>query len=244
MRIAAISDVHSNFAALVAVLRDIERRKADRIVFVGDAVGYGPAPNDCTLKLRDVSSVMIAGNHDHGALELTDISRFNEVAQEVTLWTRGQLSPEAKNILRALPLEAVVPELDTRLVHASPWEPSLWHYVKSQDFMLYAFKFFTERVCLIGHTHVPYITELDSSGTLTAHGGKGPRVEFRQGSRYLINTGSVGQPRDQDPRASYLIMDDSGAEIVRVEYPVERTREIMQALGFHTMLIERLKYGF
>jgi len=238
--IAVISDVHSNLAALRAVLRDVERRKARDIVFLGDAVGYGPEPNECIGLIEERSGACIAGNHDWAVLGLTDITYFNAIAKAAIRWTDEALTPESRKILSRWPLVKTLREQGALLVHGSPESPEEWHYLVAPEGIKRAFGFFRERLCLVGHSHSPFIAEMGAASKMQFHGGK---AALKEGSRYVINVGSVGQPRDGDPRACYALLGEDDVELVRVEYPVEETQHRMAAAGLPEPLILRLSLG-
>jgi diadenosine tetraphosphatase ApaH/serine/threonine PP2A family protein phosphatase len=240
MPYAVISDVHSNLEALEAVFADIEKRGAKEVLFLGDAVGYGPNPSECVALLNEGCQVMLAGNHDWAALGMTDISYFNAYAKAAVLWTDSVLSDGARATLKALPLGRVMEKYDAFLVHASPEAPEQWHYLIYPDDVARAMDFFDENICMVGHSHYPFLAEC-REGSPPAFMGK--KAEFRRDARYVLNAGSVGQPRDGDPRACYLLMDEESVETVRVDYPFERTQEKMYRAGLPEPLISRLSLG-
>jgi len=245
MKIALISDAHANLRALEAVLSHIAASgPVDAIYHAGDAVGYGPEPTECVERIRKECAASIAGNHDHGVLGLTDIETFNPIAVSAIEWTRENISEGALETLRALPMTHKADAPDMLMTHANPATPERWEYVMSVLNMKSALEATEERFCVIGHSHMPFVTELDAEGRISPH-GKGPgKVYINPDSRYLINAGSVGQPRDQDPRASYVMMDGESIEVVRVEYDVEAASRHILEVGLHLALSERLKYGF
>ncbi len=243
---AVISDIHGNLEALDAVLADIEARETGSggkrpVLFLGDAAGYGPNPNECIEKIRKVIFHGIAGNHDRAATGQTGISNFNLYAQESIRWTTGILSPENKAFLEGLPLVCQMEEEGLFLVHGSPYEPEKWHYLLYFSQASVNFEHFEEKVCLIGHSHLPFVMERSPSGQLIAY-RDGADLD-KAGCRYIINAGSVGQPRDGDPRACYLLLSGARAEFVRVSYDIEATQQKMRAAGLPTPLIERLQRG-
>lgn len=245
MRIAFISDVHANLEALETVLKHIDDNgKVDAIYFLGDAVGYGPDPDACISLIQSVADVSVAGNHDHGLLGITDITAFNPLAAEALQWSEDKISEQNLEVLKSWQLTNYLADESIFMVHASPDVPEKWQYVISVRNMEMAFKSFTGRICLVGHSHIPFVTELNKAGQMIPY-GKGPgRVQFADAARYVVNAGSVGQPRDQDPRAGYIIIDDEGIEVVRVEYDFEATARRMVDLDLHVALSERIKYGF
>jgi predicted phosphodiesterase len=240
MRLAFISDVHSNLEALQAVLSDIEKRNVSDIHFLGDAVGYGPNPNECIQTLGGTCSELLAGNHDWAVLGLTDIAYFNLYARAAVIWTDEVLSPENRKALEDFSLIRNLEGLGLLLVHSSPVEPGDWNYLFTPSDAALAFYHFSQRICLVGHSHVPFIVEKPASGDVISHGDS---VDFSEGSRYIINVGSVGQPRDGDPRAAYAVLDEKGVRIYRVEYPVHETQEKMTAAKLPDSLVSRLSYG-
>jgi diadenosine tetraphosphatase ApaH/serine/threonine PP2A family protein phosphatase len=237
---AVISDVHSNLEALFAVLDDLKRMKIKDVLFLGDAVGYGPDPNECVSLLRKNCGVLLAGNHDRAALDLREAEYFNPFAQAAIVWTAEVLSKQSIKTLHGLPVIESMEEHGLLLVHSSPFEPERWHYISSPIEAADAFDFFSERICLVGHSHIPFIVEKPRRGKMRAYGEK---AGLHEGSRYLINAGSVGQPRDGDPRACYVIVNDEDVEFKRVSYSVSETQKKMAEAGLPDMLIERLSYG-
>lgn len=240
MLYAVISDIHSNLEALEAVLEDIDKRKIKNILFLGDAVGYGPNPNECVSVLEKRARYLLAGNHDWAAVGLTDISGFNPIAQAAILWTREVLTEDARKSIEAFSLVKNLKRQSILLVHSSPFMPEEWHYVFTLSDAEANFQHFSQRICLIGHSHQPFIIERLPSGEMRVHREE---AAMDRENRYLINAGSVGQPRDRDPRACYAVIDDAGARFVRVEYPVRKTQQKMRDAGLPDPLVERLSHG-
>jgi len=240
MRYAIISDVHANLEALEVVLRDVKKRGIDEILFLGDAVGYGPNPNECVELLKKNCRILLAGNHDWAAIGLTDIQYFNEYAKAAILWTQEVLTPDSRKFIETLPVTKDVKKANMLLVHSTPKEPEAWHYLLTLWDAEINFHYFHHRVCVIGHSHLPFVIERVPSGEMITY-----KSETRLGKneRYIINTGSVGQPRDRDPRACYAIFSDDTLEFVRLEYAVEKTQKKMHDAGLPLMLIERLSTG-
>jgi len=236
---AVISDVHANAEALRAVLRDIKKRQIQDIFFIGDAVGYGPEPNESVGLLKSECKTIIAGNHDWGVLGLTDMGSFNEYARTALVWTRGVLTSDNSATLRTASLKSEIGAIT--LVHATPHEPEQWHYLLTPADAEENFKYVGTNTCFVGHTHRPFIIEMLPSGKL-----KSDKQEMfkREGCRYIVNDGSVGQPRDGDPRACYAIADESKIELVRVAYDIQSTQKKMSEACLPRILVERLSYGF
>ena len=240
MRYAVLSDVHSNLEALSVVLTDIEQKKIGDIVFLGDAVGYGPSPNECIDLLAKRCKICIAGNHDWGVLKRTDITCFNEYASDTIEWTRGVLTIKNNNRLKAFPVQKEDRNEDILFVHSSPKEPGEWHYLLTLWDAEINFHYFDNKFCFLGHSHQPFIIEIRPSGELISYKGI---ARIKKNNRYIINAGSVGQPRDGDPRACYAIIDTGNIEIVRVPYNVERVQEKMRKEFLPPLLIDRLSAG-
>lgn len=241
MKYAFISDVHGNLEALNAVLKDIRDKEIGELIFLGDAVGYGPDPNECLDILKSECSVMIAGNHDWAVLGYTDLEFFNPIAKASVIWTREKISREFLSALKTFPISKEIENKKILLVHSTPKEPEKWHYLLTLWDAEINFHYFDNMICLIGHSHYPFIIERLPSGEMLTYKSKAKLVKE---NRYIINVGSVGQPRDGDPRACYALIDDESVNIYRVNYNIEKTQEKMRAYGFQTSLIERLKRGF
>jgi diadenosine tetraphosphatase ApaH/serine/threonine PP2A family protein phosphatase len=242
MRYAVLSDVHANLEALEVVLADIASRGPDAIICLGDFVGYGPDPNACVERLRGSVAGAVVGNHDLAALERADISMFNPHARAAILWTRDRLSEGVRQYLGDLPREL---RRDAFLaVHGSPRDPTD-EYLFDAATARASFDGVEFRLGLVGHTHVPGVF-IDDGERVTARPLIPDEVlDLRPAHRYLINVGSVGQPRDGDPRAAYLWLDEgaSRAHLVRLAYSVPYTQEKMRAAGLPEVLVERLAYG-
>jgi predicted phosphodiesterase len=237
MLYAIISDVHANLEALGEVLKDIKRRNIKQILFLGDAVGYGPNPNECVTLLKKNSKVLLAGNHDRAAVGLTSTKNFAPHARAAILWTASVLAEESKKTIKEFQTSKSLKRQDILLVHSSPWKPDEWHYLRSYEAAERSFRSFKHWICFIGHSHIPFILErLSSSEMLTC----GEETELNKNSRYIINVGSVGQPRDGDPRACYTIITDAKVGLIRVEYPMKRTQQKMRKAGLPGSLIEGL----
>ena len=240
MRIAVLSDIHGNLEALEAVLAEVDRLGIERLYSLGDIVGYGPSPAACVEIVRRRAAVSLTGNHDAAVVGRTPLDEFNEFARWAVNWTMSHLDPGQAEYLRSLPYAHRTPDLV--LVHASPIEPERWHYIHGMADIEEHFAAFAERLCFVGHSHRPGVFAIRGD-----HGAarRGEREALRPGLRYLVNAGSVGQPRDRDPRASYVIYDAANecVEVRRVIYPVERTQERMRAAGIPAFLIDRLAAG-
>jgi diadenosine tetraphosphatase ApaH/serine/threonine PP2A family protein phosphatase len=241
LRYLVISDVHGNLGALQTVLADAPA--FDEIWCLGDLVGYGPNPNECVERIQDFEHVSLAGNHDWAVLGKLDLRTFNTDARTANAWTQSELSPRTREYLVGLPTHRE--QEGFYMAHASPREP-VWEYVLDANLAYVNFAHFFTSVCLVGHTHVPIAFVLDEQRrrceTLIPPLSEPLELGER---RMIINPGSVGQPRDGDPRASYALLDVDNMtwEFHRVAYPVEITQERMRARGLPRRLIERLGKG-
>jgi len=241
VRIAVLSDVHSNLHALQAVLAEVDAGAFDELWCLGDVVGYGPRPNECAAIVRERATVCLAGNHDLVVLGKIPMSAFADDAGIAALWTQRALDGDARTFLETLEPLAMRPGAE--LFHGSPRDP-VWDYVLSEDAARYTFAATSEPLVLVGHSHVAL--ELSSDG-LGLYGGKadaGTQLEL-SGPRRLLNPGSVGQPRDGDPRAAWLEIDkETGwATFRRTAYPVELTQGEMREQGLPEILAGRLEHG-
>ena len=245
MRCALISDVHGNYQALRAVLDDIGRRGISEIYCLGDIVGYGADPSQCLKEILENTDQIVVGNHDHGVVGLTDLSFFNTNARKGAEWSAQALAPEDRKILKGLPLvmRGLSGTGEFLAVHSTPHRPEDWHYILSLDEAEYQFEQFSEPLCFVGHSHQPAFWECDSRGKCSIAGRE--YVHLEAGRRYIVNVGSVGQPRDGDPRAAYAICDRERMEVSirRVEYDVKTAQQRIIKAGLPGRLAERLASG-
>jgi predicted phosphodiesterase len=236
-----VSDIHANLVAFQAVLADAPA--FDQIWCLGDLVGYGPNPNECIERIQEFPHLSLAGNHDWAALGKLDIKNFNADARAATIWTQSELSPAAREYLVGLPTHV---QLDSfTMAHASPREP-VWEYVLDANVAYANFGNFSTPMCLVGHTHIPLIFEMNEQRGRCET--MGPPFNGRmdlENRRMIINPGSVGQPRDGDPWASYAMLDTENMtwDFCRVPYAIEITQERMRARGLPRRLVDRLEIG-
>jgi len=246
MKILLLSDIHANLAALEAVLEEASATPYDAIWCLGDLVGYGPHPNECIEALRSQRAPLlcVAGNHDWASLGKVSLEDFNPDARLACQWTMEQLTPENQDYLLRLPVSAI--EGNYTLVHGSPRQP-IWEYILYPSLATANFVHFQTPCCLVGHTHIPVVFEATEppDDSITLAPSLNGSLSLAQG-RFIVNPGSVGQPRDGDPRASYAILNTEDRELQfrRVDYPVEVTQEKMLALALPPRLIARLSYGW
>jgi diadenosine tetraphosphatase ApaH/serine/threonine PP2A family protein phosphatase len=242
MQILVISDIHANLAALEAVLADSDG-EWDLIWCLGDVVGYGPDPNECVERLRQYDHLSLSGNHDWAVLGRLDLENFNEIARAAISWTDSVLSEACRTYLESLP-SLLVQEPFT-LAHASPRHP-VWEYISDVSTAETNFHHFETPICLVGHTHTAIIYKQDEAGVVKpAMPDYGQKIMLEE-TRLIINPGSVGQPRDYDPRAAYGLLETEEMtwEHRRVAYPIKKTQERMERLGLPEPLIDRLEYGW
>lgn len=245
MRLMVFSDIHGNLAALKAVLEDAGKRNVHRSICLGDIVGYGPFPNECLELIKSVPNCRsLAGNHDVATLWETSPYGMSSAAKEAILWTMDALTEENKTYLSQLPDRLDL--FDMTFVHANPYNPKGWRYVMDRKYALRSFAATKSRHIFIGHSHRPLlIIRKHFFGVDILNGTDQDVHSFEDRKRRIINCGSVGQPRDRDPRASYLIYDSRRQqyEFHRVAYEIAETIRAIHAAGLPSILAQRLKKG-
>lgn len=243
MKFLFFSDVHSNLEALVAVLDDATRRGFDRAICLGDIVGYGASPEECVQKISALPNASaVLGNHDAAVINPKERVFLNPVAQMGVKYSEAQLTPKSIEYLNSL--EFIIESGDDFIAsHASPYKPENWVYVLEPIEATDAFHVMTHPVAFIGHTHFPVIH--NDSGLIKPI-LPGDCIKVRKTEKSIINVGSVGQPRDGDPRAAYVIFDDESqvAEVFRVEYDVETASQKILDAGLPPMLADRIRRGY
>ena len=246
MRVLVFTDIHANLPAFEAVLADAKRRAPghDAIWCLGDVVGYGAEPNACVELLRSVTQHCLPGNHDYAVLGKLDLSTFHDAAAHAARWTRNELAPANMAWLEARPVTLNFG--DFTLVHGSPREP-IWEYLIDIATAEENFGAFATQCCLVGHTHVPlnFIEDTATGNVRVAFPEPGVAFTLRKQSRYILNPGGVGQPRDGDPRAAYALLDTEERfwTTFRVDYDIKAEQEAMRKAGLPDRLIDRLEYG-
>ncbi len=245
MLVAVISDIHANLEAFEAVIADWGH--VDAVWCLGDVVGYGPDPAACLRRLREMTDVVIAGNHDWAATGRLSTLEFNEYAAAAAAWTRDQLTSEECDYLDQR--ELVVTAGEFTLAHGSPRDP-IWEYIVSDEDARENFAYFEGPACLVGHSHIAiaFSTTREDLLNLLAPRTELPRYDqpIKLGSRrHIVNVGSVGQPRDGNPRARYVLLDTDQRVYVRrqVAYDVTATQEKMRRAGLPAPLWQRLSIG-
>ena len=240
MRVAIISDVHANRHALDAVLEAVEAESPDAVWCLGDTVGYGPQPNECCDLVRPRADLSLVGNHDLVVLGELTVSDFNDEAAAAAMWTTSVLTEPSREFLAALEPTAEAEGVD--LYHASARDP-VWEYILTEESARATFELARSNLILVGHSHVALALHVD--GTRIAGGLAPGGTEVELEGRWLLNPGSVGQPRDGDPRAAWVLLDLERrfASFRRVNYPVDRTQAEMRERGLPPLLAARLAHG-
>jgi predicted phosphodiesterase len=241
MRIAVISDIHGNLAALQAVLEDIQNTGVDAVYCLGDVVGYGAEPRACLDLVRAHCALCVRGNHEEALLQETWRLEMNSPAAQALTWTRAQLSEADFQEIAAWPLVRV--GADARLVHASPDDPLRFRYLVSRLDCEIAFETFAEKLCFFGHTHIPLAIEEVVPGVVRTLSG--PVIELDIQHRYLINVGSVGQPRDGNAQSRWVLVEDQPPRLVYkfVSYNIALTQTKIRQAGLPEILASRLILG-
>jgi predicted phosphodiesterase len=241
VRVAVISDIHGNLHALEAVLAELADERPDAIWCLGDLVGYGPRPNECTTTVARSATISLVGNHDLGVLGRLDLADFSPDAAIAALWSREVLEDDARTYLSRGRTSTRTHGCE--LFHASPRDP-VWEYVLSDETARAALRLTSSPVVLVGHSHVALTFAAEDGGVAGQLAPDGTEIDLSTG-RWLLNPGSVGQPRDGDPRAAYVLLDlgASRARFRRVPYAVERTQEEIRERGLPDTLAGRLAVG-
>jgi diadenosine tetraphosphatase ApaH/serine/threonine PP2A family protein phosphatase len=240
MKYAILSDIHANLEALQAVMEDSRQQKCTHYVCGGDIVGYGPNPKECLQIIRDLNCPTVIGNHDEYCARDNDLVGFNPMAADGIRWTRNQLSEDEKNWLRDLKYTRIVESFT--IVHATLDLPEKWAYVFDKLAAAASINYQRTGICFNGHTHVPVAFIRGDRGI---QGGVYTKIKIEVGRKYLINVGSIGQPRDRNPKAAYVIFDmlNNMIELRRVDYDIAATQKKIRAAGLPESLAERIALG-
>ena len=241
MKIAFISDIHSNLEALTAVSKSLQNQGPDIVLFLGDIVGYGADPNECIEMVRDIADDILAGNHDWAAVEKSSTDNFNPTAKKALEWTQSRLTKDSKNFLSSLSLKGKMENFI--YIHSTPFRPEEWDYIYSLSDAAQSFDSFSQSLCFVAHSHIP-VTFVQSAGGETAY-VQNPQIKLQKGFRYIINSGSVGQPRDGNPLSSYGIYDTKKKEymLIRVQYDIKNARRKIIDVGLPESLANRIIVG-
>ena len=239
MKFAIIADIHANWEAFQVVLDDIEKQKCTHYACVGDVVGYNANPKECLDLVRKMEMPCVKGNHDEYCSSEDALEGFNQHAAAAVNWTRKQLTTDDRQWLRDLKYTRMVTSFS--MVHATLDGPQRWGYVFDKLGAAASFPYQTTQVCFFGHTHVPVAFIRDS----IVRGGTYSKFKVEPGKKYFVNVGAVGQPRDGNPKAGYVIydMDASTIELRRLEYDIAAAQKKIRAAGLPERLAERLAFG-
>ena len=246
MRYLVLTDIHANLEALDACLADALVHGYDQTLVLGDLVGYGPDPDTVVERVRALEpTAIVRGNHDKVACGMEQAEGFNSVAKSAAKWTLDILKPDHRDWLCALPEGPIDVDDIVEICHGSPFDEDA--YIFDELDAVRALKVATRPLCLFGHTHYPVTFELSEEAFDSVGSAPGPQtyVQMRNGCKYLLNPGSVGQPRDGDPRAAYAIVDTGHrrVELFRLRYPVEETQAKIIKAGLPEVLAQRLGLG-
>lgn len=241
MRYGIFSDIHANLEALEAVIEAYKQERIDRYFCVGDIVGYGANPCECIEQVKRIVSGAVAGNHDWGSVGLLALNYFNPLALEAILWTKQQLDKNSINILNSLKL--FYQDNGVTFVHSGLNNPQEFNYMLDKKAALESFKLLETNICFVGHTHIAGIFSEDKSGNIVYLNKATCAME--EGFSYIVNTGSVGQPRDGNPQAAFCIYDSVSKtiEIKRTAYDIKKARAKIIAAGLPQYLGDRLLNG-
>ena len=239
MRYAVIADIHANLEALEVVLADSKEQKCTHYCCVGDVVGYNANPKECLDIIRTMGMPVVKGNHDEYCSSEDDLEGFNPHAAEAVNWTRKQLSKEDRQWLRDLKYVRLVASFT--VVHATLDVPQRWGYVFDKLAAAASFTYQNTAVCFFGHTHVPVAFVRDSM----VRGGTYSKFRLEPGKKYFINVGAVGQPRDGNPKAGYVVFDlnENTIELRRLDYDIPKAQKKIMEVGLPQRLADRLALG-
>ncbi len=239
MKYAIIADIHANLEAFQVVLDDIKEQQCTHVACLGDVVGYGANPKECLDIVRAMNIPCVKGNHDEMCSVEEEMEGFNPHAAEAVLWTRQQLTEDDKKWLRDLRYIRMVANFT--IVHATLDMPGRWQYVFDKLAAAASFTYQNTGVCFFGHTHVPVAFIRDS----VVRGGTYSKFKVEPGRKYFVNVGSIGQPRDNNPKAAYVVydMDESTIELRRLDYDIATAQSKILAAGLPPRLAERLAFG-
>ena len=241
MRYGIFADVHSNLEALEAVIGAYKKESIDKYLCVGDVVGYAANPSECVSRIKMLRAVTVAGNHDWAGVDLLSVDCFNEFARKAIFWTKEKLDNQDRYFLQSL--KPVYQNEDLTLVHGTLDHPQDFNYMTNSGSACETFRILENSVCFIGHSHTPGVFIEDQNERIIYQ--EGEAFAIQKDRRYIVNVGSVGQPRDGDPRAAYCIYDTENREIFikRAGYDIETTREKIIASGLPRFLGDRLLAG-
>lgn len=240
MRYGIFSDIHSNLEALDEVLSQYENEGIDQYICVGDIVGYAANPKECIERVKSVKAVAIAGNHDWAAVGLTDTEFFRPVAKKAIIWTAGKINSQDEDFLKSL--ELVYENKDFLAVHGSLDNPEEFHYLLDTNLAKVNFSLLKKNICFVGHSHVAGVF-IENKERINY--SVEPNIKIEKDKKYIVNVGSVGQPRDRNNRAGFCIFDTEKMEVSirRVKYDIEKAQEKIIRAGLPPFLATRLSQG-
>jgi len=241
MKFIIFSDVHSNLEAIQAFSHVIRSIEHDKKVCLGDLVGYNTDPNSVIKWIREETDLILAGNHDYCVVNRSDSSDLNPAAYQACAWTRGRLTKNNSEFLANLPFQKV--ENNIYWVHSSPFEPMKWHYIFTKKNAEKNFDYFKQNICFLGHSHIPRVFEKNKNNKIYSYTTS--RIKLNPESRYIINVGSLGQPRDgnRDPVFTFYDSTRRIVEFHRFTYDFSATQEKIRACGLPYALADRLSIG-
>ena len=239
MRCAILGDIHGNFHAFEAVLEDIKSQGVEAILCIGDIVGYAASPKECIQAVQEHCTRSVAGNHDYGAVDKINLAYFNADARDALEWTKEQLSKESLDYLAGLPFAAEFDEFF--LVHSTPYYPEYFFYIQTLYDAGLAFKSLERRLAFVGHSHVPIVF----INTDPVDYFQVDEFDLPADQKVILNVGSVGQPRDLDPRACYAVVDTKSSKVSlrRIEYDIGAAAEAILKAGLPRTNAQRLFLG-
>lgn len=241
MRYAILGDIHSNLEALNEVLWELKKESIDEYLCIGDVVGYNADPKECINITKSLCSKIVAGNHDWATAGKFSLDWFRDMAKDALVWTISLLDDAEKNYLSSL--ELIYEFQDFTLVHGTLFEPGQFHYLTNAEYAWRDFQFLKTKICFLGHTHKPIVYIMDKEGKMGYF--RDEKLNLEDGFHYIVNVGSVGQPRDGDTRACFCIYDtkEKSVEFKRIEYDFEKTQEKILAVDLPQELAFRLSWG-
>ncbi len=240
MKIAVVSDIHGNYDALEAVLEDIDNQGGvERIYCLGDVIGYGAMPNECVEKIREVTADVVAGNHDFASVGKLSFEFFNTYAKKSALWTKQILNKENIDWLLA---RNYIEHIDNfTLVHGTPFSPEMFHYISTLNDAKVSFEEMTKDICFVGHSHVPIVFFDTNPISYVVK----EEINLSNNEKVIVNVGSVGQPRDENPKSCYAIYDneENTVRLIRVKYDIDAAYDKIIKAGLPEILAARLREG-
>lgn len=242
MRYGIFSDIHSNLEALEAVLNAYSKESIDKYLCVGDVVGYATDIKVCITKVKEITDITVAGNHDWAAVDLFSLDFFNEQAKEALIWTRERIDDFEVSFLKSLRL--IFKNEDLTLVHGSLNEPEEFNYMVDGEVAAQAFRLMDTGICFVGHSHIAGVF-IEDDDRIYYREKDAITIDIQEENKYIVNVGSVGQPRDHNPQAAYCIYDTNKmtVSIKRIGYDIDQTRRKIIEAGLPVSLADRLFIG-